>query len=93
MSTLMNVRIPEDLKDDFQNICKRNHTYMTTEIIRFMTDFVSREVSQELTLQNQLKSLDRPTSRERNLETWGHLVLDPTTKTWMSKEEYYSHVE
>ena len=93
MSILMNVRIPEDLKEDFQEICKRNHTYMTTEIIRFMKDFVTREVDQELSYQMSLTSLDRPTSRERNLDTWGDLIQNPLTKTWISKEEYYSHVK
>ena len=93
MSILMNVRIPEDLKEDFQEICKRKHTYMTTEIIRFMKDFVTREVDQELSYQMSLTSLDRPTSRERNLDTWGDLIQNPLTKTWISKEEYYSHVK
>ena len=93
MSILVNMRIPEDLKEDFQEICKRNHTYMTTEIIRFMKDFVTREVDQELSYQSSLTSLDRPTSRERNRDTWGNLIQNPLTKTWMPKEEYYSHVE
>ena len=93
MSILVNMRIPEDLKEDFQEICKRNHTYMTTEIIRFMKDFVTREVDQELSYQMSLTSLDRPTSRERNLDTWGDLIQNPLTKTWMPKEEYYSHVK
>jgi hypothetical protein len=93
MSTLMNVRIPEDLKDDFQDVCKRNHTYMTTEIIRFMKEFVSREIDDELSHQTRLRSLERPTSTEKGLDTWGNLVQNPITKTWMSKDEYYSHVE
>lgn len=93
MSTLMNVRIPEDLKDDFQDVCKKNHTYMTTEIIRFMKEFVSREIDDELSHQTRLRSLERPTSIEKGLDTWGNLVQNPITKTWMSKEEYYSHVE
>ena len=93
MSTLMNVRIPEDLKDDFQDICKRNHTYMTAEIIRFMKEFVSRELDDELSHQTRLRSLERPTSMEKSLDHWGDLVQNPLTKTWMPKEEYYSHVE
>ena len=93
MSTLMNVRIPENLKDDFQDVCKRNHTYMTTEIIRFMKEFVSRELDDELSHQTRLRSLERPTSMEKGLDHWGNLVQNPITKTWMSKDEYYSHVE
>lgn len=93
MSTLMNVRIPENLKDDFQDVCKRNHTYMTTEIIRFMKEFVTREIDDELSHQTRLRSLERPTSTEKSLDTWGNLIQNPITKTWMSKDEYYSHVE
>lgn len=93
MSILINVRIPEDLKDEFQEICKRNHTYMTTEIIRFMKEFVTREVDQKLSHQSNLMKLERPSSREKNLDTWGNLIQNPVTKTWLSKEEYYSHVE
>ena len=93
MSILMNVRIPEDLKDDFQDVCKRNHTYMTTEIIRFMKEFVSRDIKEELSHQKNLRSLERPTSIEKSLDTWGGLIQHPVTKTWMSKDEFYSHVE
>jgi hypothetical protein len=93
MSILMNIRIPENLKDDFQDICKKNHTYMTTEIIRFMKEFVSREVQHELSHLENLRSLDRPTSIEKNLDCWGGLIQHPVTKTWMSKDEYYDHAE
>ena len=93
MAILMNVRIPEDLKDDFQEICRRNHTYMTTEIIRFMKEFVTKEVDRELSHQTSLRSLERPTSMENCLDQWGDLVQNPLTKTWMPKEEYCSHVE
>ena len=44
MSVLMNVRVPEELKDHFQMICRENHTYMTTEIIRFIKRFVNDEI-------------------------------------------------
>jgi len=93
MTTLMNVRIPEDLKDDFHDVCKRNNTYMTTEIIRFMKEFITQKIDQELSHQNKLMSLDRPTSLERNLNSWGHLVQNPITEIWMSKREYYSDVK
>lgn len=89
MSVLVNIRIPEDLKDEFQLICRKNHTYMTTEIIRFLKDFIRQDVSSKSRLQKDLRSLERTTSQEKSLSSWGGLIQDPVTKTWMSKEEYY----
>ena len=93
MSILMNVRIPEDLKDNFQDVCKRNHTYMTTEIIRFMKDFITKDVKENLSVQQNLTLSKKSKLHEVNLETWGELIRHPITKTWMSKNEYYSRVE
>lgn len=40
MERLMNFRIPEDLKHKFQNLCMERKSTMTTEIVRFILDFV-----------------------------------------------------
>ena len=87
----MNFRLPEDLKDEFYLICKRKHTYMTSELVRFIIRFVREEVSNEYDLQDKLKKLERPTSKESKLNTWGSRIQDPITKTWMTKEEYYKN--
>ena len=76
MSVLMNVRVPEELKDNFQLICRENHTYMTTEIIRFIKRFVNDEI-----LDPPHPKLAKPTFTKPTLENmWG----DSDTTSWES---------
>jgi hypothetical protein len=79
MSVLMNVRVPEELKDDFHMICRDNHTYMTTEIIRFIKRFVNDEIENPPKL-NQPKT----TNTNPTLNLWGEVVQRPDTASWES---------
>ena len=45
METLMNFRVPEDLKRKFQNLCAERKSTMTTEIVRFILDYVGNTSS------------------------------------------------
>ena len=45
METLMNFRVPEDLKRKFQNLCTERKSAMTTEIVRFILDYVGNTPS------------------------------------------------
>ena len=38
--TLMNFRIPKELKEEFQEKCIQRRTTMTAEIVRYILDFV-----------------------------------------------------
>ncbi|MEY5028048.1 MAG: hypothetical protein RLZ63_363 [Pseudomonadota bacterium] len=40
METLMNFRIPTDLKHRFKGLCTERKSTMTTEIVRFILDYV-----------------------------------------------------
>ena len=40
MTTLVNFRLPTHLKAPFQEICRKRRTTMTTEIVRFILDYV-----------------------------------------------------
>jgi len=40
MTTLVNFRLPTHLKAPFQEICRKRSTTMTTEIVRFILDYV-----------------------------------------------------
>jgi hypothetical protein len=86
MTTLINIRLPEDLKYDFQNLCRQRHTYMTTEIIRFIYQFIDQEDKRQASRRH---TSDRPLPE---LNTYGHLVQDPVSKTWMTREEYKRNV-
>ena len=79
MSVLMNIRVPDELKNQFQSKCRDNHTYMTTEIIRFMKDFTKEE---------QLKVVYQKHINRNEPERWGNLIKDPSTHTWMDINEY-----
>jgi hypothetical protein len=81
MSVLMNVRVPEELKDDFQMICRDNHTYMTTEIIRFIKRFVKDEILDPTPLQLAKPTFTKPTLKNM----WGDsLSKDSDTVSWES---------
>ena len=43
MQTLLNIRIPKQLKMEFVDLCKANSTSMTTELIRFIRNTVADE--------------------------------------------------
>ena len=45
METLMNFRLPGDLKQQFQNLCSERKSTMTTEIVRFILDYVGNTPS------------------------------------------------
>ena len=45
METLMNFRLPGDLKQQFQNLCNERKSTMTTEIVRFILDYVGNTPS------------------------------------------------
>jgi hypothetical protein len=45
METLMNFRIPTDLKTNFQTLCSERKSTMTTEIVRFILDYVGNTQS------------------------------------------------
>lgn len=38
--TLMNFRVPKELKEEFQYLCKVNQTPMTKELVTFMKAFI-----------------------------------------------------
>ena len=40
METLLNFRIPTDLKTRFQGLCYERKSTMTTELVRFILDYL-----------------------------------------------------
>jgi hypothetical protein len=49
METLMNFRLPGDLKQQFKTICNERKSTMTTEIVRFILDYVGNTPSKSNT--------------------------------------------
>ena len=79
MTVLMNIRVPDNLKNQFQSKCRNSHTYMTTELIRFMKEFTKDET---------VKVVYQEPIKHKQPERWGHLIKDPNTQTWMTIDEY-----
>ncbi len=80
-TTLMNFRAPNQVKNDFNQICKLTCTNMTAEIVRFMMEFIS-EGNQRIK-DRQIKPTIDP-----NVERYGNLIKDPSTSTWVSVDEW-----
>jgi hypothetical protein len=66
------LRIPSGMKTEFQQLCKEKHTTMTTEVIRFIGDYIYKETGRK----EKIQSLGND------------LIQHPVTKTWMTKNEY-----
>ena len=40
---LMNFRIPKQLKDQFQQTCRSNQSFMTSELVRLVTHYLTED--------------------------------------------------
>ena len=47
VTQLMNFRIPKELKNDFNSICRIKHTAMTTELLRLIKAFIKEEINEQ----------------------------------------------
>ena len=42
-TTMMTMNIPNHIKDDFKTVCTFNQSTMTSEIVRFINNYISQE--------------------------------------------------
>lgn len=77
MTKQTQMRIPTELKNQFRSFCLANNTSMTTEVVRFMRDYINRQLKDGNVI-NTLKELD--TTRRTGL------VRD-ARGTWTSREQ------
>jgi len=100
-TTLLNLRVSNQVKDDFMTICKLNRTSMTGEIVRFINEYISTEIRRFKEYQNdsleinQLKinnKLKQKINQSLQFETHGNLIKDPETQTWHDKETWSSRL-
>ena len=92
-TTLLNLRVSNQVKDDFQTVCKLNSTTMTGEIVRFMSQFITDEIKRFKDYQNDSKEIEhlkkkRVTNNIKQTpiyETHGDMIKDPFTQTWVNK--------
>lgn len=81
-TTLMNFRVPNQIKNDFNKVCKSRCSNMTAETVRFMMEFISKNDSngKDKTIQKQFNGTV--------IEQHGNLVKDPITQTWVNKSDW-----
>jgi len=87
-TTLMNFRAPNQVKNEFNQICKLTCTNMTAEIVRFMMDFVSERSQRVKDCQIESSQVNNPT-----LERHGNLIKDPISGTWVNKSDWGNNYE
>ena len=82
-TTMMTMNIPNKIKDDFKTVCTFNQSTMTSEIVRFINNYISQEhiklkqyqiSSKELNELKQRKLTTKPPipqpQRSFNQKTW-----------------------
>ena len=88
---LLNFRVTDQVKEDFMTTCKLNCTSMTSEIVRFMSQYISDECKRFKSYQIESKEINDLKKRKLNqtvYETHGNLIKDPITQTWIKKENW-----
>ena len=90
MTTLMNLRIPSQLKDEFNYHCRNRSTYMTTEIIRFIQKFIQeeRELLTRPTPRFPTPPKGKPSLKPKEDDGWVSPQMDDHRGGWMDRSEY-----
>ena len=92
-TTLLNFRVTDQVKNDFMTTCKLNCTSMTSEIVRFMNQYISNENKRFKQCQIESKEINNLKKQRLNqpiYETHGNLIKDPVTQTWINKNTWES---
>jgi len=83
-TTLLNFRVTDQVKDDFMTTCKLNCTSMTSEIVRFMNQYISDENKRFKQYQVESKEINDLKKQRLNqpvYEIHGGLIKDSFTHT------------
>ncbi|MBT6402406.1 hypothetical protein HOK09_03010 [Candidatus Woesearchaeota archaeon] len=92
-TTLLNFRVTSQVKEDFMTTCRLNCTSMTSEIVRFMNQYISNESKRFKSYQMESKEINDLKKRRLKQsihETHRDLVKDPLTQTWVNKSIWES---
>jgi len=76
-TTLMNFNIPNQIKDDFKTVCTFNQSNMTSEIVRFINNYISQESIR--LKQYQVSSKELNELKQRKLTPPTHFHSQPRT--------------
>ncbi len=84
VTQLMNFRIPSDLKDDFNFICRIKHTAMTTELLRLIRSYINEEANKQLKHQATIEDLKQLNKPDEKYKKWGSFIYDIKNKKWFT---------
>ena len=85
-TTMMTMNIPNQIKDDFKTVCTFNQSTMTSEVVRFINNYISQE-SSRLKQYQQTKSTKTKTMElgMKLLSTLPSLVSDKIIIFYLNK--------
>lgn len=83
VTQLMNFRIPSDLKDNFNLICKLKHTAMTTELLKLITSFIKEETNEQIKYQASLEKLKKINRPEEKYKKWDSFIYSIKNSKWL----------
>jgi len=86
-TTLMNFRAPNQVKNEFNRVCKLTCTTMTSEIVKFMMNFITEGNQRIKKYQIEPIKVTEPTI-DQTVERHGNLIKDPSTSTWVTVDEW-----
>ena len=86
-TTLMNFNIPNQIKDDFKTVCTFNQSNMTSEIVRFINNYISQESIR--LKQYQVSSKELNELKQRKLTPPTHFHSQPRTMKQEIRESSY----
>mgnify|MGYP004001652351 CR=1 FL=1 len=66
-TTMMTMNIPNQIKDDFKTVCTFNQSTMTSEVVRFINNYISQESSRLKQYQQTSKEINE--LKQRKLTT------------------------
>lgn len=90
MTTLLNLRIPTTVKNEFHHLCRNKSTYMTTEIMRFIHRYIHEERNNTFR-PTQLRPNEVPKGKSRKVEDDGWFVspqVDDHQSGWLDRDDY-----
>ena len=81
-TTLMNFNIPNQIKDDFHTVCKFNQTSMTSELVRFIKNYISSENTRFKSYQMTSKELNELKQRKLTTQPQPQPQRTSSQNTW-----------
>ena len=82
-TTMMTMNIPNQIKDDFKTVCTFNQSTMTSEVVRFINNYISQESTRLKQYQQSSKEINELKQSKLSSKTPVHQQYRPMKQeTW-----------